>query len=423
MNRKQLIVIAVVGLVLGGIGLYLNQKKSASFERGERIAGERLLGDFPINDVAQITLRQHTNEVNLVKADVWTVRERAGYPANSEDIIEGARKLWDLKAAQSQKIGESQLGRLELVSPDQGGTNSGTRVELKGKDGKLIKAVMLGRKTLRDSGDSQFGGGGWPNGRWVYLPDRLGTAYVVSETFTELEPKPERWLNKEFFKVEKLKSVSVTHTNATNSWKLYRELENGEMKLADTEEGEQLDTGKSSSAGYVFGSPSFNDIVTGEAKPEETGMNSPVVARLETFEGFNYTVKIGTKSGEDNYHLQVSVSGDFLKERTPGQDEKPEDKEKLDKEFKEKLGKLEEKLKKEKAFEKWTYLVSTWTVDAILKERKDLLIEKKEEPAKEETKATTPTSAAPPPVPPTPPTAESKKEEKSPENKPEEQKQ
>src|SRR2546430_12704710 len=35
----------------------------------------------------------------------------------------------------------------------------------------------------------------------------------------------------------------------------------------------------------------------------------------------------------------------------------------LDKEFKERLAKLEEKLKQEKGFEKWTYLVSKWTVD------------------------------------------------------------
>jgi hypothetical protein len=423
MNRKQLLIIVVVGLVVGGIGLYLNKQKSASFQRGERIAGEKLLSDFPINDVTQITLRQHTGEVNLVKADSWTVKERDGYPAHEEDIIEFARKLWDLKAAQSQKIGASQLGRLELLPPDKGGTNSGTLVELKNKDGKPIKSVVLGKKSMRDSGDSSFGGGGFPNGRWLYLPDKPGTAYLVSEAFSEIEPKPERWLKKDLFKVEKLKTVSVTYTNATNSWKLYREMENGELKLADAKDGEKLDTGKSSSAGYVLSSPSFVDVASAQAKPEETGMDNPLVAKIETFDGFNYTVKIGKKTPEDNYYLNVGVSAELAKERAPGKDEKPEDKDKLDKEFKEKIAKLEEKLKQEKAFEKWTYLVSKWTVDALLKERKDLLVvEKKEEPKSEEKPA--------PPVPPVPapeakkpdsavPVAEPKKEEKPPEKKPE----
>ena len=38
----------------------------------------------------------------------------------------------------------------------------------------------------------------------------------------------------------------------------------------------------------------------------------------------------------------------------------------------------EEKLALEKAFESWTYLVSGWTVDPMLKERAQLLVEKKE---------------------------------------------
>ena len=78
------------------------------------------------------------------------------------------------------------------------------------------------------------------------------------------------------------------------------------------------------------------------------------------------------------------MTAQIPKERTPGKDEKPEDKARLDKEFKEKQKKLEEKLAQEKAYEKWVYLVSNWTVDSLLKERAQLLVEKKEEPKKDE---------------------------------------
>jgi len=410
MNRKQLLVIIVIGLVLGAFGLHLNKQKAGSFEQGERISSEKLLGDFPVNDVARITLKQHTGEVNLVKTDIWAVKERAGYPANTADIIEFARKLWDLKSAQSQRIGESQLGRLQLLSPEKGDTNSGTLVTLKGKDGKLIKSVLFGKQSMRESGGGQFGGGGWPNGRWLYLPDKPGTAYLVSEAFNEVEPKPERWINKDFFKVEKLKSVSVTYTNATNSWKLVRETENGVMTLADAKPGEQLDAGKSSPIGNALSFPSFVDVAPADAKPEETGMDHPAVAKLDTFDGFSYTVKIGRKgTNDENCYFVMDVTADFPKERVPGKDEKPEDKEKLDKEFKDKISKFEEKLKSEKTFGKWTYLVSKWTVDPLLKERKDLLTEKKEEPKKDEVKP----GQATVPQPETKP-AESKKEEAEP---------
>ena len=66
----------------------------------------------------------------------------------------------------------------------------------------------------------------------------------------------------------------------------------------------------------------------------------------------------------ENYALQMSVAGNFPKERTPGKDEKKEDKEKLDKEFADKRKQFEEKLKNENQFEKWTYLVSNYTIDA-----------------------------------------------------------
>jgi len=401
MNRNQLLVLVVIGLVFGRFGLYLNKQKSASYQRTEKSAGAKVLGDFPVNDVAQIAIRQHTNELNLVKTDVWAVKDRFNYPANPDEIIEFARKLWDLKAAQNQKIGESKLGQLELLPPEKGGTNSGTLVELKARDGKLVRSLVLGKKSMRDSAGGPFGGGGsWPNGRWIYVPDKPGTAYLVSEAFGEIEPKADRWLKKDFFKVEKLQTVSVTHTNATNSWKLTREAENGEVKLAEPKEGEQLDTSKSSTAGNALSYPNFNDVVSPEAKPDETGMDNPVIAKLETFDGFAYTIKIGKKTPEENYYLAMNVAGAFPKERTPGKDEKPEDKEKLDQEFKEKLTKLEEKLKQEKAYEKWTYVVSKWTVDPLLKERKDLLAEKKEEPKKAE--------VPPPPAPPSEPKKEDK---------------
>jgi len=87
----------------------------------------------------------------------------------------------------------------------------------------------------------------------------------------------------------------------------------------------------------------------------------------------------------------VAVTAQIPKERTPGKDEKPEEKTKLDKEFKEKQKKFEDKLSQEQSYGKWIYLVSNWTVDSLLKERSQLLAEKKEEPKKETKPAATDT--------------------------------
>jgi hypothetical protein len=113
---------------------------------------------------------------------------------------------------------------------------------------------------------------------------------------------------------------------------------------------------------------------------------------LETTEGFSYTVKAAPKGTEEKYLVTVAVTGEFPKERTAGTDEKPEDKERLDKEFKEKTGKLADKLKAEKALEGRIFVVAKYTLDSVLKKRGEFMKEEKKEDAKED--------GAPPSLPP-----------------------
>ncbi len=386
MNRKQLTLLIVLGAVVGGLGFYVYNKKQSSYERGSATEeGQKLLKGLPpgaINDVAHLMIKQSSNEVNLIRAsDGWTVTERGGYPANFGTISDTVKKLWDLKVTRPVEVGPSRLGRLKLTKED------GTLIDLKDDKGKSIATVTLGLQTSKESGEeSPFGGGSFPNGRYVMRGDDVKTVALVTDPLN-VDPKPEDWLNKDWFKVEKPKSVSVVTTNATNNWKLARETENGDWKFADAKPGEAADNSKASGLNFLLSSPSFNDVIV-DAKPEKTGLEKPTTATIETFEGFTYTIKLGKMAGsEENFALRMNVAGNFPKERTPGKDEKKEDKEKLDKEFAESHKKLEDKLKNEKQFEKWTYNVAKWTVDNLLKERKDFFAEKKEEPKADDTKA------------------------------------
>jgi len=382
MNRKQFTTLIVLGVVLGGLGFWVYNKKQSGYERGVASEdGQKLLKGVPdnaIRDVAQVSIKQGTNEVNLaIQGDKWTVKERGGYPANFNNISDLVRKFWDLKVTRPVEVGPSRLPQLKLTKTDA------TLVEMKDEKGKSIAALTLGTqisKEMRE--DSQFGGGSFPSGRYVMRGDDVKTVAVVSDPLN-VEAKAEDWLNKDWFKVEKAKSVSVVTTNATNNWKLVRETESGEWKLSPTNAAESIDSSKASGLNYLLSSPSFNDVIV-DPKPEQTGLDKPVTATIETFDGFNYTIKTAKMPvGEENYALQVSVAANLPKERTPGKDEKPEDKEKLDKEFADKQKPLQEKLKNEKQYEKWTYVVAKWTIDNLLKERKDFLVEKKEEPKSE----------------------------------------
>ncbi len=382
MNGKQFGILLALVVVLGGAGLMLFKNNSASWSGGGTAVGQKLLGEFDVNAVAQIAVKHGTNELALVKqGELWRVAQRGNYPANFSEISSLLLKLKDLKIVQSEQVGASQLSRLELAPS---GTNLPTTAEFRDASGKAIKTLLLGKKHLRKGQGSPMGDmddPGWPDGRYVKADAASDQVALVSDPLANLEPKPEDWLNKDFFKIEKARTISVTFPTATNSWKFSRETEGGELKLAEPKPGEELDSSKAAGAGSPFSSASFSDVVVGVA-PEVAGLDKATVVNVETFDGFSYTIKVGAKTNE-NYFLTVAVAGNFTKERTPGKDEKPEDKAKLDKEFAEKLKKLEEKLAQEKAFEPWTFLASAWTVDSVLKERAQLMAEKKEDKKEE----------------------------------------
>ena len=399
MNRKQFVILIVLGLAIGALGFYLANKRKESYTASSFKSDEKVIKDFPLNETAHIRVKQGTNEVNLIRAETWGVKERWNYPASFTEISEFLRKVWDLKPVQDVEVGPSQFARLEL-NVEGTATNSGTLVEFKDSKSANLKSLVLGKKVMKDAPAGGMGmGGGFPAGRYVMVPETK-KVWIVNETFSNIDTQPAQWLDKDFFKVEKIKSIAVTAPSPTNTWSLSRETETGEWKMNDLKEGENFDASKASTLNYALSSPSFNDVASPEAKPEETGLAAPTVAEIQTFDGFNYTVTIGSNTNEENLHLKVSVAGDFAKERKPGENEKPEDKEKLDKEFKDKTTKLEEKLKSEQRFEKWTYLVSKHTVDALLKPRTDFFAEKKEEKKDE---AAPETKADAPPIPTLPP--------------------
>jgi hypothetical protein len=417
MNRKQFIILLVLVVVLGVAGLVLYQRNQSSWQGGGRQgATQKLLGDLPVNDVASIVIKGGTNQLDLIKKDnLWRVKERNDYPASFSEISGFLLKAADLKATQTEEVGASQLGRYKLLPPGPG-TNTAVLVELRDQGGKVIKSLLLGKTHMRKSegrpspmgemGDNE----GFPDGRYVMVGTGAKTVAVVSDPLSNLEAKPDLWLNKDFFKVEKIRSIAVAYPVATNSWKVTRETETAsDWKLAEAKPGEQLDSSKTSSFSYALNAPSFADVLTTDTKPEQTGLDKPTVITVDTFDNFTYLIKVGQKTN-DNLPMVVAVTAQIAKERTPGKDEKAEDKARLDKEFKEKQKQFEDKLSQEQACEKWVYLVSNYTFDSLLKERAQLFAEKKEEPKKDEKPAAADTSKqVEPPVPPAAPAPDANK--------------
>lgn len=372
MNSKQLFLLILLGLFLGGAGLLVRRNQQSQYSSSSGTMGGTLLGTFDVNSIAGLRITAGTNAPTEIqkRENDWIIPGRGGYPANFPIVGEFLKKLAELKIASPVRVGSSRLPMLELTK------DTATTLELMDAGGKPVKTILLGRKHIKEGADnSQFGGGGFPTGRYVKVGD---TVALVADPVSTADSRPADWIDKDFFKIEKPKSVVVQGRSPTNTFSLTRDNEFGEWKLADAKTDEKIDANKLSTYSSLLSAPTFNDVVA-DPKPAELGLDEPTVVTIGTTEGFTYTIKLGKPQAEDALPLQVAVQGEFNTTRTPGKDEKPEDKDKLDKEFQAKLGKLQEKLKSEQSYGKWTYLVSKWTVDALLKDRTGFLADKKSE--------------------------------------------
>ena len=385
MKRKHIGILLMLLLIAGGAGLILQKRSESQWTESAAPESQKIL-DFPINDVARVEIRSAKGEVHLAKENgVWVVTEKADYPADFQRVSALIRQLWELRPVQQIKVGPSQLGRLELTEPTRG-TNAqpaaasrsdapaaGTVVDLKNENDKKLAEIILGKRVMAKENDQEAFGRfpSMPIGRYVFVPGKGGNVSLVNKRL-EFDAQPQSWLKHDFIKIENAESVSLTSQAGPKHWALTRSDAKADWKLADAKQNEELSKATTGSFSALLTSLRFTDILPPDAKPEEYGLDKPEVITIQTLDRFNYTLKIGKLSG-DNYPVSVSVTADPVKERPASPDEKPQDKARLDEEFKTRLKQLEEKAAAEKECEKQIYLVPKGSLNPFLKDRAELL--------------------------------------------------
>ena len=424
MNKKNLIALVVVATL--GVITYLTSKNNDDQPSSKTGIGAEVVKKIDPTKITAITITDKNGSVTLEQKDQqWNVLERDGFEAKFEDIQKLVSDSVTLKSLRQINASEKQYGRFELVDPSSSQDKSGLKLEFKGSDKKVLKTLLIGKKSSSNSGanaGSPFGSS--ENQRFVLADGIINVIEIdFSSALNDIAADASEWLNKDdFLKIEKIESVSVNHPDKANSWSLTREKDGDDMTLVDAKEGEKLDSSKGNSAGRVFGFANFDDVASKETDPKDIGMDKAVSANIKTFEGYTFAIKM-SKSGEDHY-MTVNAAGtrvpqddeskarvpqpDESKPREPGKDEKPEDKERLDKEHADNLAKLitdrekahkdsqaKTKADRDKAFsdnlaklknlEGWTFKVTSFTFDAIYKTRAEMMEEEKEEEAADTT--------------------------------------
>ena len=398
MNRKQFLMLLMAVAVLGGAGLAMFWKDISGYKESGAKIGAKVLPNLKAADATEIRLKDAKNEVTLVsKKGSWSVKERGGYPADVGEISELLAKLVEAKIVQSESVGASLYARLNLeepgkagapAQPEKAGTSAqpdkvaapaqpgqgkdagtGTLLELKDKSGKPIARLIFGKVSLKKDPGNPLPNAvdGVPAGRYMIAPGKITGVVVVSDPFANVDAKAGRWLAKNFFKADRIKTLTVGE--GATQWKITRELEYSQWRFSAG--AGQLDPSAAVGAVNALGQLAFSDVSTA-AKVEGDKVTTMVA---ETFDNLTYTIKVAKQKGGDDYLFNFVLTGEPPKTRVPEKDEKPDEIERRAKEYVDTLKRLEARAQFEKILGQWVYVMPAKAVEPMLKDRAQMVVQ------------------------------------------------
>ena len=193
MTSKNLVILSAVAVVLGGVAYWTTAGKKM---KTPSVVGKKILPAFAVSDVARVEIGG-AKKVALAATDAgWTVETLYGYPADVAKIRENLLKLQDLK------VGQLATGKA-ITSP--------TVVALKDAKGAALASVALGDTHMaKPKGQmAQFGGGGYPDGRYVLFDGK--TPVLVKDALEAFDGDPKKWIDTRICAVTASDVAAVTY--------------------------------------------------------------------------------------------------------------------------------------------------------------------------------------------------------------------
>ena len=354
MNARVAAILLVLLVALGGAALLYKKQEKDRRPSNAASLGQVLFKDLKAADIASIRIAEGRNVLTLERKDErWTIAERGGFPADFSRVREFVLKAIELKAGQSEPIGEKDRARLNL-------DDSGTQVEFRGAGGKPLGALIVGKKYFKREVDNPEKAIG--DGRFVLQSTDPKTVYIVADPLIQATAKTAEWIDRASFQVEKVKTLDVKFPESGGSYRIERNADNADWKLAGLKPGEKLDISRANAASYSLSLLELADVLPKDSK--DTGLDKPIEITAVTLDGLTYNIKVGKLQG-DNYFTAFTSSGTI----------KPDPKDA------ERTRKLTERQPREKLLQNYVLLIPKGRLEDTLKKRAEFL-EKKDQKKK-----------------------------------------
>jgi len=282
--------------------------------------GTALLGGFEVNEVATVRLAGPDGTVTLRRGGAgWGVAERGGHAADFERMAALVRGLADLQALQSVPLAESDRGQLTLRAPgdDVPGGEAGVLVELSDANGAPVRSLLLGRMHFTPPQGARPGTTGSITGRYVFLNDRPGHAYLVPQSFDGVSTKPAEWLDKTFVRPGAPARVEVKGPGRDRTWTLEREAQGVPWKLAGLRRNQTTDQARAGTVETMLSGMAVADVADGPDDPRIGPLAAkPVTVTVDSFDGVRHVFTIGEGDG-DNLPVKVVAESLWSEESGP----------------------------------------------------------------------------------------------------------
>ncbi len=301
MNARLALILVVLLALLGGAALVFYYQDRGRQAGNVGTLGQPVLKDLKAAEIAAIRIVEPKAALSVQrKGERWVIAERADFPADAGKVREFVLQALSLKIGQSEPVGEKDRARLNLDA-------SGTQVEFADAEGKTLATLIVGRKYFkRDVEDPDKARA---DGRFVALPGEPATVYLVSDPLAQASARSAQWIDRSSFRVEKVKTLELRYPDG-GGWRIERDADNAEWRLAGARAGEKLDVSRANAASYSLSLLELADVAAPQAKQNEamTGLDKPTSIEATTLDGLAYSIKVGKPEG-DNLYVSFTSSG------------------------------------------------------------------------------------------------------------------
>jgi hypothetical protein len=372
MKGKQLIILTLLALVLGGLALWSTRKEAHRTTPSQM--GRKLLPDLQqkLNDVNAIVIRSASGTATVGRLDgIWRVGGRQNYPAEFGKVRDLLTKLADVKILQAMRSSPNLLKDLQLAA-EGGADGQATVIELQDKTGKALASLRVGKPRTRAPATEEMSAyGSLPDGRFVAVGNEQ--VYLIGDPLNELAAADRDWLDHDLFTVNNSDLVALTVTGATTGVaRLERPASGGEWVMTGLPAGKVLDSSKATGLASAMGFLRFEDLADSQLTPAQTGMDQPVTVQGKTLKGEIYTVRIG-KATEDNVYRYASFSAAFEAPPEPAPTGGTNDAAVAKARAEEQARTAADVKQLNDKISPWVYLLNRYQVESLIKGQADLI--------------------------------------------------